>query len=62
MATITPFGKKKYRGWCIGSLPMPDGTKRSYKEYGRNALKIILLKWEADRAKMKLEMFMAAEA
>lgn len=59
MARITTFGKRKIRGVCIGSLPMPDGSKRAYKEYGRDALRVILLKWEEDKANMKAAMFLA---
>lgn len=62
MATITQFGKKKNRGWCIGSLPMPDGTKRTYKEFGRHAFKVIIEKWKEEKAAMEKAMALAQEA
>lgn len=59
MAHIIPFvNGKKEKGWTIGSLPMPDGTKRTYKEFGRNALKIILQRWQADKIEMEAAMFL----
>ncbi len=60
MAHIHLFDKRE-RGWTIGSLPMPDGTKRTYKEYGRNAFKIILEKWKSDRAAMEAAMFLKGQ-
>lgn len=57
MATIHQFDKRQ-RGWTIGSLPMPDGTKRTYKEYGRNAFRVILEKWKSDVAEMKAALFL----
>lgn len=56
MANILPF-KCKHSGRCgftIFSLPMPDGTYRAYKEYGKNALGNILARWKAECAEMKM--------
>lgn len=62
MAQITEFGKKKNRGWCIGSLPMPDGSKRTYKEFGRNALAVILNRWQREKAEMEVALYERQEA
>lgn len=62
MAIITPFVNGKKRGFTIGSLPMPDGTVRTYKEFGRNAFRLILATWRAEKAEMQLRKYEAIES
>lgn len=65
MATISQFGKGEKKGITIASLPMPDGSKKTYKErLATPALTIryIIKKWKADCAAMELAMFLAGEA
>lgn len=56
MANVLQFEKRGRRGFTIGMLPMPNGTYRAYKEYGKNALKLILQRWKAEREEMFFEL------
>lgn len=61
MTKVTEFCKAKNRGWTAGSLPMPDGTRRRYKEFGRNALLMILNKWQEEKAEMLAAQYLAGK-
>lgn len=54
MANIITFKcpETSKKGIRIGMLPMPNCTYRAYKEYGRDALKIILKRWRQDCEEM----------
>lgn len=52
MAKIMPVGNNKYGyplGWRILGVPMPDGEKRDYAAYGRNAIAQIIRQIRADK-------------
>lgn len=55
MALIIPFVNKETRqkGFTIGNLPLPNGDKRAYKEYGREAIALILKRWKEDCRQMR---------
>lgn len=48
MAQVIPLTANPRKGFTIGALPMPDGSRRSYKAYGKNAIREIMARWKAE--------------
>lgn len=53
MAVVTTFRARSGKGICVGFLPMPDGTFKTYRREGRKALVSILRQWKTECETMR---------